>query len=45
MHTIQQLLADENMLMGVVKDELLEIKDKWGDKRRTKIKADANGNG
>lgn len=36
-----QLLADEHMLMGVVKDELLEIKDKWGDKRRTKIKADA----
>ena len=35
-----QLLADEHMLMGVVKNELLEIKDKWGDKRRTKIKAD-----
>ncbi|MBR6528607.1 MAG: DNA gyrase subunit A [Firmicutes bacterium] len=36
-----QLLADEKMLMGVIKDELLEIKDKWGDKRKTKIKADA----
>lgn len=35
-----QLLADEHMLMGVVKTELLEIKEKWGDKRRTKIKAD-----
>lgn len=35
-----QLLADERMLMGVVKDELLEIKDKWGDERRTKIVAD-----
>ncbi len=35
-----QLLEDEHMLMGVVKTELLEIKDKWGDKRRTKIKAD-----
>ncbi|QHI72257.1 DNA gyrase subunit A [Aminipila terrae] len=35
-----QLLADEKMLMGVVKDELLEIKDKWGDDRRTKIVAD-----
>lgn len=33
-----ELLADEVKLMGVVKDELLEIKDKWGDKRRTKIK-------
>ena len=36
-----ELLADEKKLMGVVKDELLEIKEKWGDKRRTKIKADA----
>ena len=36
-----ELLADEKKLMGVVKDELLEIKDKWGDKRRTKIKAAA----
>lgn len=35
-----QLLEDEHLLMGVVKTELLEIKDKWGDKRRTKIKAD-----
>lgn len=36
-----ELLADVHKLMGVIKDELLEIKDKWGDKRRTKIKADA----
>ena len=36
-----ELLADVHKLMGVVKQELLEIKDKWGDKRRTKIKADA----
>ena len=36
-----ELLSDEKKLMGVVKDELLEIKDKWGDKRRTKIKAAA----
>ena len=35
-----QLLEDEHMLMGVVKTELLEIKNKWDDKRRTKIKAD-----
>lgn len=35
-----QLLEDEHMLMGVVKTELLEIKNKWGGKRRTKIKAD-----
>lgn len=36
-----ELLADENKLMGVVKDELLEIKEKYADKRKTKIKADA----
>ena len=36
-----ELLADEHKLMGVIKDELMEIKDKWGDKRKTKIKADA----
>ena len=36
-----ELLADEKKLMGVVKDELIEIRDKWGDKRKTKIKADA----
>lgn len=35
----KELLADEKMLMGVVKDELLEIKKKYGDKRRTKITA------
>lgn len=28
------LLADEKLLMGVIKDELLEIKEKYGDKRR-----------
>ena len=36
-----ELLADEHKLMGVIKDELMEIKDKWGDKRKTKIKADS----
>lgn len=35
----KELLADEKLLMGVVKDELLEIKNKYGDKRRTKITA------
>ncbi|MBO5666939.1 MAG: DNA gyrase subunit A, partial [Firmicutes bacterium] len=37
----KQLLADEKMLMGVIKEELLEIKKKYNDKRRTKIVADA----
>ena len=36
-----ELLADEHKLMGVVKEELIEIKDKWGDKRKTSIKAAA----
>lgn len=33
------LLADEKKLMAVVGDEMQEIKDKWKDKRRTKITA------
>lgn len=36
----KSLLADENLLMGVIKDELLEIKKKYADKRRTKIVKD-----
>ncbi|MBR6969784.1 MAG: DNA gyrase subunit A, partial [Firmicutes bacterium] len=36
----KSLLADEHLLMGVVKDELTEIKNKWGDDRRTEIIAD-----
>ncbi len=36
----KSLLADETLLMGVIKDELLEIKNKYGDKRRTKIVKD-----
>ncbi|MCQ2551741.1 MAG: DNA gyrase subunit A [Clostridia bacterium] len=35
-----ELLADDVKLMGVVKDELTEIKKKWGDKRKTNIIAD-----
>jgi len=35
-----ELLADEKMLMGVIKDELLEIRKKYSDARRTKIMAD-----
>ena len=34
------LLANEHLLMNVIKDELLEIKEKYGDKRKTKIVAD-----
>ncbi len=33
----QQLLSDEKMLRGVLKDELMEIRDKYGDERKTEI--------
>ena len=32
-----QLLSDETMLRGVLKDELTEIRDKYGDDRKTEI--------
>jgi DNA gyrase subunit A len=37
----QELLADEHKLMNVIKDELIEIRDKWGDDRKTVIAAAA----
>ncbi|MCQ2451543.1 MAG: DNA gyrase subunit A [Oscillospiraceae bacterium] len=33
----RQLLADRDMLRGVLKDELIAIRDKFGDERRTEI--------
>ena len=36
------ILADESVLMNVIKTELLEIKEKWSDPRRTKLAADAD---
>ncbi len=36
------ILSDEGMLMGVIKAELLEVRDKWGDERRTKLSPDAS---
>ena len=33
----KSILADEKLLMGVIKDELIEIKEKYGDERRTKF--------
>lgn len=38
----KSLLDDEKLLMGVVKDEMTEVKEKYGDERRTKITAAAN---
>jgi DNA gyrase subunit A len=37
----RKILADESILMGIIKDELLEIKKKYGQKRKTDIQADA----
>ncbi|MDD6154201.1 MAG: DNA gyrase subunit A [Eubacteriales bacterium] len=38
----KSLLADDNLIMGVIKDELLEIKSKWADERRTKLVHDVD---
>ena len=34
---LQSLLADKHLLLGVIKDELTAIKNKYADKRRTEI--------
>ena len=34
---LQEVLADENLRMAIIKDELLEIKEKYGDARKTEI--------
>jgi len=34
---LKNILADVGLQMKIIKDELLEIKDKYGDKRRTEI--------
>ncbi len=36
---LQSLLADKRLLLGVIKDELTEIKNKYADQRRTEISA------
>jgi len=36
----QSILSNEEKLMRIIQDELLEVKEKYGDKRRTKILAD-----
>lgn len=37
---LEAILADENKLYGVIKSELLEIRDKFGDDRKTKLVPD-----
>lgn len=34
---LKNVLADEKLQMKIIKDELLEVKEKYGDKRRTEI--------
>lgn len=38
---MQAILADENKLYDVIKTELIEIRDKYGDERRTQLVHDA----
>lgn len=34
---LEAILADENEILRIIKEELLEMKDKYGDERKTKI--------
>ena len=38
----KEILGDHSVLMSVIKDELAEIRDKYGDDRRTRIEFDAS---
>ncbi len=40
---LESILASEAKLLGIIKDELLEIKDKYGDERRSQITAAVKG--
>ena len=37
---LKSILADEKVLLGVVREEIMEIRDKYGDERRTSIGID-----
>jgi len=39
---LQRILSEEPLRMQIIKDELLELKDKYGDDRRTEITHDAD---
>ncbi len=38
----KEILGDRNVLFGVIKDELIEIREKYGDDRRTAIRYEAS---
>lgn len=35
---LKEILGNERLILNIIKEELIEIKDKFGDKRRTEIK-------
>ena len=39
---LKAILADEKKLLGVIKDEIALIRDKYGDERRTQIGFDVD---
>ena len=39
---LTKVLGDESLVLGIIKDELLEIKEKYGDERRSEITAFAD---
>jgi DNA gyrase subunit A len=39
---LEDILADKDRRMSIIKEELLEVKEKYGDERRTKIEFDAS---
>ncbi len=38
----KEILADENKILAIIKSELTEVKEKYGDDRRTKITVDSS---
>ncbi|MDD4569536.1 MAG: DNA gyrase subunit A [Tepidanaerobacteraceae bacterium] len=36
----QQVLSDENLVLSIIREEIIQIKDKFGDERRSKITHD-----
>lgn len=40
--SLKEILSNESLRMQIIKDELLEVKQQYGDERRTRIEHDAN---
>lgn len=38
---LEEVLADQSLVINIIKEELLRVKEKYGDERRTSIEADA----